>query len=95
MRRIQVHVERVVMRLEGPCRRAAGDLLHHGRFDFQEAALVEERRMAFSTFARLTNTSRDVGIREQVDIALPVAQSRHPKGRGIFPAARASPWPGT
>ena len=38
----EVHVERVVMGLEGPRRGAAGDLLHHRRFDFEVAALVEE-----------------------------------------------------
>ncbi len=38
----QILVERVVVGAEGPRRRAAGDLLHHRRFDFQVAALVEE-----------------------------------------------------
>ena len=38
----QVHVERIVMRLERPGRGAAGDLLHHRRFDFEKAALIKE-----------------------------------------------------
>ena len=38
----QIDIERVVVRDEGPRHGAAGDRLHHRRFDFEEAALVEE-----------------------------------------------------
>ena len=38
--KIEVHAERIVMRFEGLRGRAAGDRLHHGRFDFNKAALL-------------------------------------------------------
>ena len=38
---VQIDVERVVMRDEGPRRGAAVQRLHHGRFDFDEAALLQ------------------------------------------------------
>ena len=36
------HVERVVVRREGPCHGATRDRLHHRRLDLQEIALDEE-----------------------------------------------------
>jgi hypothetical protein len=38
---IQIHVERVVMGHERPRHRAAGDGLHHRRFDLDESVRIE------------------------------------------------------
>ena len=39
---IHVHVERIVMCLEGPRRGAARNRMQHGRFNFEKAACIEK-----------------------------------------------------
>ena len=71
---IKLHVERVVMRDKRPRRRAAGNRLHHGRFDLDEAARVEERADGGHRLgAHLEDTAR-VGVDDQVEVPLPVAR---------------------
>ena len=62
------------MGLEGPRRRAAGDLLHHRRFHFQIAALVKEVAQGLEHLGALDEDFAAFEVGEQVDIALAVAQ---------------------
>ena len=70
----KILVERVVMRLEGPRRRAACDLLHHRRFHFKISALIEELPQRLQGFGALDEDFAAFEIREQVHVALAVAQ---------------------
>ena len=63
-----------MVRLEGPRRRAAGDLLHHRRFDFEIAALVEELAQRLERFGALDEDLAAFEVGEEVDVALAVAQ---------------------
>ena len=75
MRRKRGDIQRVVVGGEGPRHRAAGDGLHHRRFHFEIAALVEEAAHALEApCARLTKTSRTSRVGEQIEIALAIAQ---------------------
>jgi hypothetical protein len=69
----QPHVERVVMRREGPCQRPAGNRLHHRRLDLEKAAPDEELpKRADHTAANFEHLAR-IRIDDEVQIALPVA----------------------
>ena len=60
--------------LEGLGRRAAGNLLHHRGFDFEESALVEELAHRLQRFRPLDEDLAGFEVAEQVHIALAVAQ---------------------
>ena len=67
------HVQRVVMRHERARERAAGDGLHHRRFDLEESAPDEElANRRDDPASHLEHASR-VGIDDQVEIPLAVA----------------------
>ena len=66
------HAERVVMCLEGPRRRAAGNVLEHRRFDFEESAVLE-KAPDFREHQRAGDEERGaLGIAHQVEVALAV-----------------------
>ena len=67
-------VQRIVVGPEWPRRCAAGDLLHHRGFDFQISALVEELPQRLQHLRTLDEHLARLEIREQVHVALPVAQ---------------------
>ena len=60
--------------LEGPRRRAAGNLLHHRRFHFKIAALVKEPAQRLERLGALDEDFARFEVGEQVHIALAVAQ---------------------
>ena len=71
--RIQVHVERIVVRLERPRQRAAGNRLHHRRLDFEIPARGHERAdRGDHAASRLEDPAR-IGIDDEIEVALPVA----------------------
>ncbi len=70
----QIHVERVVMRDEGPRHGAAGDGLHHRRFDFDESLRIHEAPQRLHQLAALEKNFAHLGIHHQIDVALAVAQ---------------------
>ena len=69
----EVHVERVVVRHEGPRRRAAGDGLHHRRLDFDVAARVELTAKGGDNFGAGDERFANVGVGDEIEIALPDA----------------------
>ena len=71
---VEIHVERVVMGDERPRDGAAGDGLHHRRFDFDEAVRVEGAAHRLHQLRALQKDFAHLGIHHQVDIALAVAQ---------------------
>ena len=62
------------MGLEGARRCAAGDLLHHGRFDFEIAARVEELAHGLEHFGPLDEDFAGVEVGEEIDVALAIAE---------------------
>ena len=70
----EVHIEGVVVGGEGPRRRAAGDLLHHRRFDFEIAATVKELAQGLESLSALDEDFAGVEIGEEVHVTLAVAQ---------------------
>ena len=70
---IKFAAERVVIGLERLRRRAAGNRLHHRRLDFHIAAPVEEIPDFADDGAALEHHVLHVGIRDQIEIALAVA----------------------
>ena len=60
--------------LKGRAVGAAGDLLHHRRFDFEIAALVEEAAQRLEHPGALDEDVAAVEVGEQVHIALAIAQ---------------------
>ena len=60
--------------LNGRAVRSAGDRLHHRRFDFDIAALIEESPQSPQHLGALYEDFARVEVREQIHIALPVAQ---------------------
>src|SRR5437773_1328670 len=71
---IEVHVEGVVVRLERARDGAARDGLHHRRLDLEEAARVEERADPLDEPRAQQEDLADLGVDDQVDVALPVAR---------------------
>ena len=69
----ELHVERVVMGGEGPRRGAAGDRLHHRRFDFEEIVLDHEVADGADDAAALLEDFAHLGIDDQIEITLAVA----------------------
>ena len=71
---VELHVERVVVRDERPRERAAGNRLHHRRLDLEIAArgheLADRRRRRGCA---ISNTRRESGIDDQIEIALAIA----------------------
>ena len=70
---VEVALERVVVGDERPRQGAAVERLQDRRLDLDEAAPVEEAADGAMMRARLTNTSRDVGVGHEVEVALAVA----------------------
>ena len=70
---VELHVERVVMRHERPRQRAAGDLLHHRRLDFEEAVRLQELPDRRHRGRANLEHPAHVGIDDQIEIALAVA----------------------
>ena len=70
----EVLIERVVMRLEGPGRGAAGNLLHHGGFDFEVAAVVKELAEGAKDAGALDEDLAAFEVGEEIDVALAVAK---------------------
>src|SRR5438477_3697752 len=70
---VQVHVERVVVRLEGTRDRAARDRLHHRRLDLEEAALDEEVAHRLHELRADLERAPRLGIDDEVDVALAIA----------------------
>src|ERR1700677_4887447 len=62
------------MRLEWPPRFATGHLLHHRRFYFDVAALVEKLAQRLESLGTLDEDFSAVEVDEQVHVALAVAQ---------------------
>ena len=60
--------------LEGPRRRATGDLLHHRCFHFKVTALVEEAAQRLEDLGALYKYGTAFEVAEQVDVTLAVAQ---------------------
>ena len=69
---IQVHVERVVMRDERSCRSAAGNRLHHRRFDLDEPPRVEEVAQRLDDARAEQEHATRIGIDDEVDVSLAV-----------------------
>jgi len=69
----EVEVERVVVRDEGLGRRAAGDLVHHGRLDLEEAEVVEELAHVVDDARALDEDVAALGVHDEVEVALAVA----------------------
>ena len=72
---IQIHVKCIVVRHEGPRRRPAQNRMHHRRFDFDVAALVEKApQLADDLRAPDENLARPF-VDDQVEIPPPVTLS--------------------
>ena len=69
----KIDAERVVVRLERPRRRAAGDRLHHRRLDFEKAAGVKKIADAAQDLAAGQKDRARFFVGNQVEIALAVA----------------------
>jgi hypothetical protein len=59
---VQVQVQGVVVGDERFGRRPAGDRLHHGRLDFEEALRVRNRRIVATISLRFRNRSMTSGL---------------------------------
>jgi hypothetical protein len=75
-RNAQVHVdvECIVMGDEGPCRRAARDRLHHGRFDFHEALRIEHVAQVAHELRTPAEHRPTRLVHDEIDVALPIAR---------------------
>ena len=71
---VQVDIQRVVVRDERPRRRAAIERLHHGRLDFDEAALLQLPPQGRDDLRARHEHFAHFGIGDQVEIALAVAR---------------------
>ena len=69
---IKLHVERVVMGDEGACRGAAGDRVHHRRFDFEEAALQEQRAHRLDDARAQDEIQPRVFVADEIDVTLAI-----------------------
>ena len=70
----EIGVERIVMRLERPRRRAAGDRLHHRRLHFEIAARIEELANRLQHLRAFHEDFAALEIGKEIDIPLAVAQ---------------------
>src|SRR5206468_3505331 len=71
---VEVEVEGVVMCLERPGDRAAGDRLHHRRLDLEEAARVEEGADPTNEPRAHREAPARLGFDDEVHVALPIAR---------------------
>ena len=71
---VEIDVERVVMRDEGPCRGAPRDRVQHRRLDLEIAALDEMVAHRRDDPAAPAKRLAALLIHDQVEITLPVAQ---------------------
>src|SRR5437763_6912064 len=71
---IKVHVERVVVSSEGSRGGPAGQRLKDGRFHLNETATLEEGTRLFHHAAPDQENVHHLGIRDQIQIALPIAE---------------------
>src|SRR5262249_15330331 len=71
---VKIHVEGVVMRNERTRDCSAGDRLHHRRLDFNESVQVEGPPERLDHLRALQKDLAHVGVHEEVDVALTVAQ---------------------
>ena len=62
------------MRHEWPRHRSAGDGLHHRRFDFDKAMRIQRAAHRLHQFAALQKDFPHLGIDDQIDIALAIAE---------------------
>jgi len=69
---VQIHVERVVVRLEGPRNGAAGNRLHHRRLDLQKAPRVEEGAQPLDQPCAQQEDLAGLGVDDEVDVALAI-----------------------
>ena len=70
---VEVHVERVVVRLERPGDGATGDRLHHRRLHLEEAARVEKLPQRLDHAGAEQENRPRVGIDDEIHVALAVA----------------------
>jgi hypothetical protein len=68
----EVHVERVVMRLEGAGVGAARDRLHHRRLDLEEALRAHELAHGLHDVAARAEDAARLLAHDEVDVALAV-----------------------
>jgi hypothetical protein len=69
---VQVQVQRVVVGGERLGRRAAGDVMHHRRLDFQEVAVVQPRAHGADDLRALDEHRARLRGHDQVDVTLAV-----------------------
>jgi hypothetical protein len=70
---VEIQIERVVVGDERPGRRAAGDVVHHRRLDFEKTARVEEVPDGAHDLGAAHEGLAHFRVDDQVDIALAVA----------------------
>jgi hypothetical protein len=90
----QVHVELecVVVRLEGLGRGAAIDGMQHRRLDLHEAVILHEAADAGDDLRALLETQLRIGVGQDVEMALAVAQLDVGQTRATFRASAAATW---
>ena len=71
---VELHVERVVMRPERARRGAARHRLQHGSLDLDKAACLQECPRLLDDAASCQENLHHLRIRDQVEVALAVAQ---------------------
>ncbi len=71
---VHVHVERVVMRLERPRRRAARDGLQHRRLDFEEVHRVEEIAQVAQDAVARDEDAAALLVDDEIHVALPITR---------------------
>ena len=81
---IQVHVQRVVMGPERPCRCAARNGLHHRRLDFEITPRIQKIADGLHDPGTQDKDLLDVGIDDQIDISLTVAEFHIGKAMPFF-----------
>ena len=73
---IHVHVERIVMCLEGPRRGAARNRMQHGRFNFEKAACIEKgAQVTHDPRTRFEHATR-LFVHDQIDVTAAIAHFR-------------------
>ena len=71
---VEIRVEGVVVRHEGPGGRATGDRVHHRRLDFQESPFVEEAAHGRHEPGTGAEHLSRVLVDDEIEMTLPVAQ---------------------